>query len=488
LSSTRYCFAAFVYALLIAYASTVVGPLGFHFVLIDPREALSRLLAITYVDNGSDQRSDWMGNVALLVPLGFLLAGWCSYARRLSVARGVTAFVLSVGFILAVKYAQLFFPPRTVTLNYVLAQTTGAIIGILLYGGSRQTLSRLGEGPGGLEGLRVVLWIYTALMVLFMLTPLDFALNMEDLIAQLDKLPDTFTTIAGAGRPFVVRVALILTSILITIPAGALFAIVSDGRTYVGRSIGAATSIGLGFMTGVYALTTLVISGAPSLPAIVFHTLGIAVGAAMMHVVVRQDPDKIRRDLAGLVPWMVPVYLLALLAVNGLLSLDWTTPDQAEAALRVRWFIPLFDYYIVSKAQAAKNIASHAVMYAPIGVMIWLRARYGGGTAVSFVLAALLSLAVEAARFLRPGLAPDINAVLLAGFAAWAAAALMPLLWRMLSAVAIAPPIVLQAGGLQPGMMGAVNGGRVPGWRDRAAERHARRANRGKVIGDIEEY
>jgi len=52
------------------------------------------------------------------------------------------------------------------------------------------------------------------------------------------------------------------------------------------------------------------------------------------------------------------------------------------------------------------------------------------------VIAALLSSAVEAGRFLRPGLVPDVNAVPLAGAAAWAAAWAMPIVWRMIAAVA----------------------------------------------------
>ena len=70
-SPSRLGLAALLYALLIAYASTIVGPLGVNFVPIAPSEALTRLLSIAYVQNGSDQRSDWMGNVArdLIEPL-----------------------------------------------------------------------------------------------------------------------------------------------------------------------------------------------------------------------------------------------------------------------------------------------------------------------------------------------------------------------------------------------------------------------------------
>jgi hypothetical protein len=150
--------------------------------------------------------------------------------------------------------------------------------------------------------------------------------------------------------------------------------------------------------------------------------------------------------------------------------LQWTTPGQAADAFYGYGLIPLYNYYIVTKPQAAKNIIAHAVMYAPIGVMIWLCAKQEGSRWLACGLAAVLSALVEIGRFLRPSLVPDINAIPLAGASAWAAVALMPSLWRLLSAVSIP---------LQPA---AVD------WRDRETTRHARRRDRGNVIGDVEDY
>ena len=466
-----------------AYASTIVGAVGPHFVPLDPAEALQRLIHIPYVENGSDQRSDWMGNVLMLVPLGFLVMGWLSPGSRASPAAAIGALVLCFLFILVVKYAQLFFPPRTVTLNYVIAQSLGTVVGILLYGAVREPLAQLEQGMNRLESLRLVLRIYTALLIVFLLMPLDFALSMGDLAAQLDKVPDSFTAISGAGRPFIVRIAVILGGTLAVAPVGALLTIVERGRVYVGRTTGDATWIGFCAMAGVYALSCLLISGTVSLPAVGFRTLGVALGARTMHWLVRQNAERIRRDLGRLVPWAVPVYLLTLAGVNGLLSFDWTTPGDAANSFYVYGLIPLFNYYIVTKPQAAKNIIAHAIMYAPIGIAIWLRAKHEGGRAAAFALAASLSAIVETGRFLRPGLVPDLNAIPLAGIAAWATLALMPAFWRILSAVAIGRPAEVP---LRPA--DARFDAPATDWRDRQANRRARRRDRSNVIGDVEDY
>lgn len=450
MSRSRFAVWALLYAGLISYGSTALGPAGPHYVALDPAEALRRFLAMRFVANGSDQRSDWMGNLTLLVPFGFLLAGslWPRHAgRRLAMAG---ALVLCVMLILAVKYAQLYFPPRTVTLNYVAAQTIGAAIGIALF--------RLGRGKvamafqPGAESLTAILQIYLVALVVFLLMPLDFALSANDLMTQVSRLPDVLTALPGQGRPLPVRAMLITAGTAVFIPVGMLFTITRHGSGMVGRSISAATMRGFLLVVVVFGLSTLLISGAPSLASVGYRSVGVAIGAGLMHGLARQDLARLRHRLARLVPLLVVPYLLALLAANRLFSVHWLSPAEAIRDAYPLGLIPLFDYYIVSKAAAAANIAAHLAMYAPIGVMAWLRFR----SAAAAPIAVVLALIIELARYLRPGLEGDINAVAVAGISAWLAAALMPSIWRMLEAVSNT----------------AVPSG-VPGWRDRAGGRQA---------------
>jgi hypothetical protein len=495
---SRFALLAFLYASLIVYGSTIIGVVGPHYVPIDQSEALRRFLHMSYVAHGSDQRADWMGNLVLLAPFGFLLTGCFSPARpawersgsdrSLSRAAAMGAIVLCLIFILAVKYAQLFFPPRTVTINYVVAQALGSAIGIALFGVMRSPLAGFGHKLSRLESLRIVLRVYTGIIIVFMLMPLDFALSLEDIAIQFDKLPDTFTGFSGEGRPLVVRLALVLGSIAAAAPLGALLTLRNHGRVHVGRSISAAAWAGFFLMFAVYAASTMVLSGSASLPAVFVRTIGIALGAWFMHWMTRQDPDHIHRELGDLVPWAVPFYLVAVFAVNGLLSFDWIGPATAARNLHELDLLPLFNYYIVTKAQAAKNIAGHVALYAPIGVMAWFRAREGGGRARAFVLAAILSAVVEAGRFLRPGLLPDVNAIPLAGFAAWGAAAFMPLLWDMVSAAALGRALAVSLP-----LTRDARAAPIVDWRDRGLERRARRRERdsaptGVASGDIEHY
>src|SRR5215475_14134736 len=107
---------AIAYALAVAYSSLVVGPMGFHFVALDPEVAWRLFRATPYLMNGPDQRPDWIANLLMLVPLGFLVTGmfWPRRERKLRwLAAGAALFCCLI-FVLAIKYLQLFFPPRTV--------------------------------------------------------------------------------------------------------------------------------------------------------------------------------------------------------------------------------------------------------------------------------------------------------------------------------------------------------------------------------------
>lgn len=466
-----------LYAFVITYASTLVGPMGINYVPMPAMEALRRFLATPYVLNGSDQRADWMGNLTMLVPLGWLAAGavWPRRHAALRFLAAPLALGVCVAFVLGVKYLQLFFPPRTVTLNYILAQNLGSAAGVGLFWLTNRRLASLAHGwdGGGLSSLAVLLKLYTAALVLFMLMPLDFALSAEDLGYVLGRLPDIVTTVSGAGRPPLIRAVLLVSGTAATVPIGMLLAL-RPAPDRDGRSLASATLLGFLAMTAVLVLSALLLSGAPSLLALGYRSLGIAAGAWLMRWLARQDVARLRWRLGRWVPLLAAVYLVALAAVNGLLSSHWQSPMMALADVPLRHFLPLFDYYIVTKAEAAKNIVAHAVMYAPVGVMVWLRARRGGG-ATAFILGAVLGLAVEAGRYMRPDLEGEINAIGVAAISAWLATKLMPAVWWMLGGVAHAPP---------PPPPSSV----VIGWRERAAANQARQATGAEAIGEIERF
>ena len=104
-----------------------------HYAPISWAEAATRFARIRYLALGVDSRADFVSNILLFVPLGFLFMG-ALRAQRLGIAGTIIAGIaVAVGCALlsvAIEFTQEFFPPRTVSINDIVAETAGGLIGI----------------------------------------------------------------------------------------------------------------------------------------------------------------------------------------------------------------------------------------------------------------------------------------------------------------------------------------------------------------------
>jgi len=423
------------YAISIIYVSVAIGPGGFHFVSRGPGDAWQALLTTRYVPLGSDQRADWMANLVMTIPLGFLWTG-IGWIDRPAVKRWLrVSLTLSgcVTFVIAVKYAQLFFPPRTVNLNYIIAQCLGSAVGIGLFVVFYRRLSiQSQETPERrARTLRLVLTVYSVALFLFYLFPFDFVFSAADFHEHVAALPNSLYSWPGADRPRGIRLILILASIAETVPVGIMLA-----RRRQPPSVWRATIIGFLIMSALTLATMFVMSATPFLVSIIFRTIGVSLGAALAIYLKHVDLLRFRLLLAKATPFLVLPYVLGVLYINGLLSSHWRTLEEARAAMDFRGLLPLWHYYIVSKAHGLASLAVHIVTFAPIGVLISLRRdRHDDGAILAAVLASLFSLAVEFGRAMKPGLEPDINSVLIAAVSAWIAVKVMPSVWQMVASL-----------------------------------------------------
>jgi VanZ family protein len=436
---------AILYALAIAYVSLVLGPSGFNFVPLDPEVAWRAFLATPYQINGPDQRADWMANLLMLVPLGFLTTGalWPRRARLRWPAAGV-ALSCCLFLVVAIKYLQLFFPPRTVSLNYIEAQSLGSLLGVVLFcAASNRIFFVLRDISGhGRRPLMIACGIYAVALFLFFLFPFDFVLSIEDLRDHIVASRHQLLSWPGEGRSTALRLILVLADTAATAPLGVLLAL--RGRR---RSLFSIAVTGFVIMSAVSLLTMLVLSAAPSLMAVIYRTAGIVIGAAVLRWLEGQDLARWRNLLRRLVPLMILPYALAVLFVNDLMSPHWRSVPEALAALDEFGLLPFYHHYIVSKAHAAASVAAHLLTFAPIGVMLALRRSSRRREVwLAAMIAALFSLAIEFGRWFKPGLQPDFSNAIIAAVAAGLAVKLTPVFWRMLDGEPIAETTRLAPG------------------------------------------
>jgi VanZ family protein len=228
---------------------------------------------------------------------------------------------------------------------------------------------------------------------------------------------------------------------------------------------------GLLMMSAATVAGVLLLDATPSVAGLVFRTVGIVLGGMLARRLAGSDPGRWHDRLARLVPGLIAPYVVAVLYVKNLLSLDWRTMPEALAALDWRGLLPFFNDYIVSKEHAALSVAFELICYGPIGVMIALQ-RGGGRVSIWLAAAAALvfSIAVELGRWLRPGLQPDFSDPIVAAVGAGLAVNLTALFWR---AAAARPAAAIGIGARERG--GASRGGQILGTTSRAADRRSRK-------------
>jgi VanZ family protein len=417
-----------VYCTVALYASTVIGPGGLHFVPLDIGTAWQNFRAIRFLPPGALDRQDWVANLLMLVPVGFLATG-ALWPARLSLKQGlavIAALTFSLFFVLAVKFAQLFFPPRTVSLEYIAAQSLGSLLGVGLFILSRHPFAQI--RARGRTSLTAALGLYAIAFLSFLLFPFDFVLSADDFHQRLAQLPQLLFALPAPGRALPWKLLAIAVDVLQAMPLGFLIGL--HCRRHCVAVAGIIGTVGLASVCLVQMLT---LSAHPSLAAIPLRVAGIVVGATLVGSVSHLALIRWRLAATAAVPLLIPAYLFAVALTKGVVASHWRTPAEAWAALDLRGLWPLWHDYIVSKSHAAVSLIAHVVLFAPIGVMVWLR----GGDAranrrLAAVLAVVLSLALEIGRWFRPDLQPDFNNLVIAGVAAWLAVPSSDWIWRTL--------------------------------------------------------
>ena len=163
-----------VYTSFVIYGSLV--PLDF--VYLPWNEAFEKFQNIRFLNLGIGSRADWVANILLFIPLSFLWAAFFHQtANSFRYFTALIILVIAATLSLSIEFTQLFFPQRTVSINDIIAETIGAIAGIVIwrcYGQhfntwiKRWTTNR--ESAGRYEQL---LYIYIAIIFGYNLLPLD---------------------------------------------------------------------------------------------------------------------------------------------------------------------------------------------------------------------------------------------------------------------------------------------------------------------------
>ena len=155
--------------------------------------AWNRFTHLPWLDIQLYGRADWVANFLVVLPLGWLGAaaidcGRSSHRFLLVFLPWMICFLCFV--VVGIEYLQAWFPPRTQSLNDIAAGCMGAVAGPFIWiATGRWTVNTILKISYE-RSIQVRLWhtalIYSLVLLLFALLPLDLVMSMEDFKEKLD--------------------------------------------------------------------------------------------------------------------------------------------------------------------------------------------------------------------------------------------------------------------------------------------------------------
>lgn len=411
-----YLVLALGYAVLVVYGSLV--PLDYHARPFE--EALEAFVQTPYLHLGIGNRSDLVANLLLFIPLSFLMMGALtredSGSRLLAalVAAAVTV-VLSVG----IEFVQLFFPPRTVSLNDVLAECAGGAAGVALWLAVGRRITEWWRGlvradrPARLAAL--LLTGYVACLVVYQLFPYDLVLSADEMIQELREGKLVLVPLTDISRTSILG---IVRNIVIHIPVGYWIVVRWRCRR---RPVLAGVWGGLVFVGAIELLQMFVYSRYSSATDVVLGAWGAGVGGLLAArfgpMAGRPLPDGF---LWRCVTWAVRLAgtaaVLAALVWGKWSPLAPQWPDGGVWAGLLRAArVPFYYQYFNSEFAATGQLLADVAVPAALGVMMMsLASGLRGGRLLAAVMAATVAAAVELGQMCFPPHVPDMTTACLA--------------------------------------------------------------------------
>jgi VanZ family protein len=405
-----------LYVLFVVYGSLV--PLKYvDRSLID---AVAVFKNIPFLKLGIQSRADWVANGVLYVPVGFLSAAWLTqtFQKIPRVYLFAVAAAFSMALAVGVEFTQLFFPQRTVSLNDLLAEVIGSLIGLALAG-------RFTEWFRGLlisflhdpQRLRLrLLEAYVVAYFVFALFPYDLLLSWAELEGKYDSSSWGWL-VAGNTPRFILAVFQLLTEAALTAPFGFLLLRLLGGRAATYKN---AVLTGLLLGIGVEFAQFFIASGISQGISIFSRTLGVCGGVALYRHRSYWTAEQVAFTLRRYTLPLGVVYLVALLEINGWRTSSWQGLAVAAQQLDQLKFIPGYYHYFTTEAKALFSLTIVCMSYVPIGVLAWAHHR---SVRLAMLFALLLASAMEAGKLFLPLSHPDLTNLLLAcaasGFTVW---------------------------------------------------------------------
>jgi len=407
---------ALFYMLMVVYGSLV--PLDWNGLALDT--AWQRFKQIPYLNLGVGSRADWVANIVLYVPLGFLLCGWLVGESRRGLAKSLAmavSFGVCAGYAVGVEFAQEFFPPRTVSLNDLYAEMIGSTIGIAAWVLAGVRLQRLVQGvfSGGPTVRNAVLVSYALVYLALSAFPYDLLLSAEEWRGHLASGRVGWFFADDCGGHCIIK---LLPETLAVAPLGVLVVLMFRA----GRRLSVVSAAIGGLMLGaaIEGVQLAIDSGVSQGASVLTRALGVGLGTWFAGVWPRLDIVRYRHLIRPAILLSVGPYLIALTWLSRGFSGGWLSIGSAWDRLPGIHFLPFYYHYYTSEAVALVSLLYQFGLYLPIGAAVWAwrwvdrTHRRDLALAVPVAVGVTLSVFIEVGKLFLSAEHPDPSNVLIA--------------------------------------------------------------------------
>jgi VanZ family protein len=413
--------ACIIYTIFVVYGSLV--PWQFNSVSLS--DAWYRFQNIEYLILGIASRADWVANILLFIPLAFLWLGTASLNQQVTGRCVSSVVVLIVSFLLCsvIEFTQLFFPPRTVSLNDIIAETFGAVIGVLawwIFG--KRFIAWLESWQINKTNSVPYLQIYLGCMFFYSVMPLDLTLSPVEFYHKWHEGRVILLPFYGLKGEAFRDVYDCLSDVILWIPVPWLWCKLKPlSRVELLKRVLFSAAIIEFFQLFVYSRVT-------DITDILLALIGGLVGMKLLDLSSNELAlAGSSRDLDGYnkssVLYVYLAYFLWILVVGFVFlypyDFEWSYSKflaWSDKFIRV----PFYAYYYGTEYRAITEVFHKVLFFMPFGLIGSYAFRSANSrSSISFViLAAVVTTAfiIEFAQLFLPNKNPDITDVILEAF------------------------------------------------------------------------
>lgn len=416
---------------------------------LDLHQAIERFRTMPYLRLGIGSRADWVSNILLFIPISYCWLGTLLLdRRRVGPALWAIPLVigLSAGLSTALEFTQLWFPPRTVSLNDIVAETIGAGLGAGLWLAIGQSVTDWARShasaPRPKQYLDWLLEIYCVGLLIYAVLPLDLTISVTELVHKYRQGRIVLMPLADFDGGLEALYGLVR-DVLVFVPVGMWVATWRTPPWRPVRSLGRSVLWGGLAVLGIELAQLVVYSRFTSTTDVVTGTCGVWIGAVLMRRWRGREQETSGPPgmaAAGSRTWcwlaLAGIYVLVLAVIFCAPFEPLADVRQIKARYLGFFRVPFAALYYGSEFNAVSQVLKKTMLFAPLGSFFALAVRplRVPRTIRRILLLALwlvasgVALGIELAQVWLPPHVPDFTDVLLCA----AGAALgMYVTWRL---------------------------------------------------------